>query len=181
VANLSYELPFGKKSKVWSSNSLLAINSTRCDHEFWIAFHSICGRRSDRDATSDNAARPNLISGISLKPPNGSTPNLWFNPLAFGPPVPGFRGTAGRNILSGPDFKSVDFSVVKEFKFSENRKLQFRAEVFNLLNRANFDLPANADDGEQLLPSALPALSRASIQPAGYSALTAMRERFSSP
>jgi hypothetical protein len=51
----------------------------------------------------------------------------------------------------------VDFSVVKDFKFSENRRLQFRAEVFNLLNRANFDLPANADDGEQLFTFSAPS------------------------
>jgi len=94
---------------------------------------------------------------MSLRPPKRQHAQPLVHPLAFGPPVPGFRGTAGRNILSGPDFKSVDFSVVKEFKFSENRKLQFRAEVFNLLNRANFDLPANADDGEQLFTFSAPS------------------------
>jgi len=158
VANLSYELPFGKKSKGlvkqlvtgYQLNTIVTMSSG-------LPFTVFVDGDPDRDATSDNASRPNLIAGMSLRPPNGSTPNLWFNPLAFGPPVPGFRGTAGRNILNGPDFKSVDFSVVKEFKFSENRKLQFRAEVFNLLNRANFDLPANADDGEQLFTFSAPS------------------------
>jgi hypothetical protein len=110
----------------------------------------------DRDATDDNAARPNLIPGVPLYP-DRRTPDLWFNPAAFSPPTPGFRGTAGRNILTGPDYKSVDFSLVKDFPIDERRKLQFRAEVFNLLNRANFDLPANADDGEQVFSFSSPS------------------------
>jgi len=158
VANLSYELPFGRKSKGWVKqlisgyqiNSIVTMSSG-------LPFTVFVDGDPDRDATSDNASRPNLISGVSLRPAGGSKPDLWFNPAAFGPPVPGFRGTAGRNILNGPDFKSVDFSVVKEFNFSEKRKLQFRAEVFNLLNRANFDLPSNADDGEQIFTFSAPS------------------------
>ena len=110
----------------------------------------------DRDATDDNAARPNLVPGVALYP-GQRTPDLWFNPSAFGPPTPGFRGTSGRNILTGPDYKTLDFALVKDFPFSEKRKLQFRAEVFNLLNRANFDLPANADDGEQVFAFSAPS------------------------
>jgi hypothetical protein len=37
---------------------------------------------------------------------------------------------------------------VRDFRIDESRSLQFRVETFNLLNRANFDLPGNSEDGE---------------------------------
>ena len=80
----------------------------------------------------------------------GRSPDLWFNLDALVPPQPGFRGTAGRNIVNGPTLKTLDFSVVKIFRINERFNLQFRAEAFNLFNRPNFDLPSNAQDGEQV-------------------------------
>jgi Carboxypeptidase regulatory-like domain/TonB-dependent Receptor Plug Domain/TonB dependent receptor len=51
------------------------------------------------------------------------------------------RGNAGRNILTGPGLANLDFSLVKNNQIAERFNLQFRAEVFNLLNRANFQVP----------------------------------------
>jgi hypothetical protein len=56
------------------------------------------------------------------------------------PPGWGKFGTMGRNIFRGPGFRNVDFSMSKEFKLSERFNMQFRAEVFNLLNHPNFDV-----------------------------------------
>lgn len=50
-------------------------------------------------------------------------------------------GTSGRNILSGPGFKEVDFSLMKRTQMSERFALQIRAQFFNLFNRSNFGLP----------------------------------------
>jgi hypothetical protein len=55
-------------------------------------------------------------------------------------------GNAGRNSLIGPGFEELDFSIIKNTyikKVSEIFNAQFRAEVFNLLNRPNFSLPSN--------------------------------------
>jgi hypothetical protein len=55
-------------------------------------------------------------------------------------------GNAGRNSLIGPGFEELDFSIIKNTyikKVSESFNTQFRAEVFNLLNRPNFSLPNN--------------------------------------
>ena len=41
----------------------------------------------------------------------------------------------------GPAFANWDFATLKNFKISESTHLQFRAELFNILNRANFSLP----------------------------------------
>ena len=41
----------------------------------------------------------------------------------------------------GPGFANVDVSLLKNFALAEGRQLQFRAEVFNVANHANFSLP----------------------------------------
>ena len=73
-------------------------------------------------------------------------PGKWFDPNAFLAPanVPsnfGFYGNVGRDTLIGPGLATWDFSAMKDTKIRERLTLQFRAEIFNLLNRANFNLP----------------------------------------
>ena len=61
------------------------------------------------------------------------------------------RGNAGRNILTGPGTTEVDFSVFKNNyirKISENFNIQFRAEMFNVLNHANFAPPVTPDNSD---------------------------------
>jgi hypothetical protein len=77
--------------------------------------------------------------------PNFGTPPQCFN----------LRGNAGRNILIGPGLSNLDFSLFKNNsikRISENFNVQFRAEVFNILNRANFDVPAQ-DTNTQIFDS----------------------------
>ena len=71
------------------------------------------------------------------------TPSQWFNPAAFlAPPAnSGFWGNASRDSLSGPGLATWDFSALKDTTLHERLTLQFRAELFNLLNRANFNTP----------------------------------------
>jgi Carboxypeptidase regulatory-like domain/TonB dependent receptor/TonB-dependent Receptor Plug Domain len=72
------------------------------------------------------------------------------NPVAV--PFPqcfNLRGNAGRNILIGPGTSNLDFSVLKNNpvkRISENFNVQFRAELFNVLNRANFAVPVTPDN-----------------------------------
>ena len=68
-------------------------------------------------------------------------PNEYFNPAAFVQPASGAYGNVGRNILQGPGLAELDLSAAKKFYLSERFNLQFRAELFNLLNRANFNTP----------------------------------------
>jgi len=75
------------------------------------------------------------------------TPTKWFNPSAFLAPANtapnlGFYGNLGRNTLIGPGLGTWDFSVLKDTRLREQLNLQFRAEIFNLLNRANFNQPS---------------------------------------
>jgi hypothetical protein len=52
-------------------------------------------------------------------------------------------GEAGRNLFRAPGIASVDISLNKYFRFSENQSLEFRTEVFNVFNRSNFGVPVN--------------------------------------
>ncbi|MBI4480569.1 MAG: TonB-dependent receptor [Acidobacteria bacterium] len=54
---------------------------------------------------------------------------------------PGHFGSAGRNTLSSPGIATLDFSIEKNFNVMENHRIQFRAEFFNLFNRANYNEP----------------------------------------
>jgi hypothetical protein len=74
-------------------------------------------------------------------------PGSWFNPCAFAEPaltqsgLPVF-GTAGRNILVGPAFSNLDFSLSRTIPLpTESRRLQIRGEFFNLTNHPNLDIP----------------------------------------
>ncbi len=82
--------------------------------------------------------RPNLARNAAL---NERTPERWFDTDAFTMPRFGAFGNAGRNILDGPGLQTINVSLLRDFTLGEGLALQFRAESFNLLNRANFDLP----------------------------------------
>jgi hypothetical protein len=61
------------------------------------------------------------------------------------PPAYGTEGDSGRNIFRGPAYYNVDMSVAKLWTFRERYSAQFRAEFFNLLNRADFPIPGTTD------------------------------------
>ena len=89
-----------------------------------------------------NPVRPFLHPNFSGPVVLGN-PSQWFNPAAFiaPPSASGFYGNVGRDTYIGPGLATWDFSVLKEIALRENLGLQFRAEIFNLLDRANFNTP----------------------------------------
>jgi hypothetical protein len=89
------------------------------------------------------ASRPDRIGKGTL--PNPS-PGMWFDVADF-PLVPDGSfafGNSGRNILDGPGRIEVNLSLDRNFLIRERNRIQFRWEVFNVLNHANFGIPANA-------------------------------------
>lgn len=149
LANATYDLPFrshGRLDRIiggWQLNTIVSLLSG-------VPFTPNINGDPDRDVSDYNTARPDLVPGVSLTPPGGPTPTMWFNPAAFAAPQPGFRGTAGRNILVGPNYRTVDVSAVKTIGITERQKLQLKLEGFNIFNRPNFALPANSRSGEQI-------------------------------
>jgi carboxypeptidase family protein len=89
---------------------------------------------------SRNVRRPSLIAGVN---PYLTIDRLTLNPAAFTTPAPGTFGDVPRNFLRGPNFQQFDLILNKRFKFSERTNLEFRTEVFNIFNRANFDIPGS--------------------------------------
>ena len=78
--------------------------------------------------------------GVAAGTPLG-TPDLYFDPCAFALPEAGFYGNLGRNTVIGPGLANFDFAVVKNIALKETKSVQFRAEAFNVFNRANFNRP----------------------------------------
>jgi hypothetical protein len=97
-----------------------------------------------------NPLRPDVVPGVSPILAGVSWPNPKFNTAAFAvnpnyDGTPGeFLGDTGRNYLRGPGFFQWDLSLMKNFPLTEKIKLQFRADLFNILNHPNF---ANPDAG----------------------------------
>jgi hypothetical protein len=85
------------------------------------------------------AQRPDQICDPNEDAPRNRTE--WFRTNCFALPAQFAFGSAPRNSVIGPDYVNVDFSLAKTWEIADARNLEFRWEVFNLLNRANFDLP----------------------------------------
>ena len=84
--------------------------------------------------------RPDSLRGPNL-PAAERTADRWFDTGAFALPAPFTFGNALRNSVIGPGFANLDFVVAKSWPLPGGRDIEFRWEVFNALNRANFDLP----------------------------------------
>ena len=82
--------------------------------------------------------RPDLVGNPELA---DSGPDQFFNPDAFRIPEPFQFGNSGRNTVVGPGLASLDLSLSKSFAMAEDGRIEFRAEVFNALNRSNLELP----------------------------------------
>jgi len=103
--------------------------------------------------------RPNLVVGQQLYLYGQGFPGgRAFNASAFAAPpidptfgLPSSQGNFGRNTLRGFGAYQWDFAVHRDFPIHESGKLQFRAEVFNVLNHPNFGQPV----GDLGLPGSL--------------------------
>jgi hypothetical protein len=166
--NGSWDLPFGAGRGVgsnwggamqqilggWTLNGILTLangnrQNVRLDFNW-----------SRSGQNSDVPDRPSLIPGGNNNPvlSDGRDPNKYFDGSQFeiilptdkrciDGPIPGcqgYFGTLARNTIERPGVATVDLSIQKNFNFYENRNVQFRAEFFNVANRANFGVPDSA-------------------------------------
>jgi hypothetical protein len=114
----------------------------------------------------NNPNNPLYIKPGCFTVPMAPNPTFWAAncdpaPPSFGGPLPAgdlrcfnLRGNVGRNTLVGPGLTNLDFSVVKNNnvrRISESFNVQFRAEFFNILNHANFNVPSLGDTNTNML------------------------------
>ncbi len=142
-----YDLPFGPgqqwlqsrngaMSKIvggWQLNSITTLLSG-------FPFTPLIGTNRSSNGDTRNPDRPDFNPNFTGSIITGN-PNRWYDPNAFLLPSVGTFGNVGRGVLRGPGLSNVDLSVNKDTRLNERFNLQFRAEFFNLLNRANFGVP----------------------------------------
>jgi len=90
-----------------------------------------------------NNRRPSVVGGVSPYLSNANDKRVFLNPAAFTIPAPGEFGNLGRWALHGPALSQFDLTLHKRLAFRENRSLEFRAEIYNILNHANFANPVS--------------------------------------
>ncbi|HEY4049926.1 MAG TPA: carboxypeptidase regulatory-like domain-containing protein [Acidobacteriaceae bacterium] len=149
VISIVYGLPFGRGKRFghglgnlgnaavsgWSVNSLVLLQGG-------FPFTPQLSYNPSNNGDTRNPVRPFVNPNFTGSAIIGK-PAQWFNPNAFlqPPPNSGFYGNLRRDTLTGPGLATWDFSAVKETALHERLTLQFRSEIFNLLNRANFNTP----------------------------------------
>jgi hypothetical protein len=115
------------------------------------------------------SSRPDLISNPNAGQPH--TANEWVSRAPFLQLNPqtqaGQFGNEGRNAVRGPGIEDADVSLFKYFNIDETRRVQFRAECFNLLNHPNFGLPVNDLESPafgQILQAGSPRLMQLAVK-----------------
>jgi hypothetical protein len=123
----------------WATNGIVVVRSG-------LPFSVVSG--IDNSLSGINQDRADVVGDPSLSGDRSKAQKLqqWFNTSAFTTNALGTFGSASRNMLRGPGFANIDFSVSRSFPVpfgpnAEAQKLQFRADFFNLLNHANFSNP----------------------------------------
>jgi hypothetical protein len=148
VIHGTYALPFGRGQQLrgsggvgralvsgWTANSIVTVQGG-------FPFTPQLSYNPSNNGDTRNPVRP-FVNPFFSGPVILGNPNQWFNPAAFlAPPnASGFYGNLGRDTLPGPGLATWDFSLLKEMPMGERTTWQFRAEFFNILNRANFNAP----------------------------------------
>jgi hypothetical protein len=149
-ANATFDLPFGPGQQIggatsglasflisgWQLNGIVVLSDG-------VGLSPLTGFNASQNGDVLNPDRPDLVAGADNSPVLGG-PDQYFDPTAFVPPTLGTLGDVARNSIRGPGFASVDFAVTKNTQLVGGDSpvdLQFRAEFFNIFNRANFGLP----------------------------------------
>ncbi len=141
--NLSavYSIPF--RNRIWGNWELSAIGTAQSGLPVNITVDRPNSAVPGLFSISGEE-RPNYVYGASLTPAGGSNANNWINSAAFAVPANQTFGNLGRNALRAPGITQIDMGLSKFIGITEKLNLRFRADLFNVLNRAQYGAP-NAD------------------------------------
>jgi len=152
VLSYQWSLPFLQRSHTWYGyafgnwqlNGIFTAMSGTPFTVFDSNDVSLQGQAPEISGFSSN--RPNLVGDPNSGP---RTAAEWFNVAAFQQIVPNPNspvqqfGDEGRNVVQGPGYVNWDLSAFKNIRLTESKELQFRGELFNVLNHTNFRLPVS--------------------------------------
>jgi hypothetical protein len=144
VTSVLYELPFGNGKSFLKEGVGAAILgdwqvSTIINKSSGFPRTAYVG--TDRSNTAGGQDRPNTTGIDPILPSDQQTIQRWFNTDAFVIQPAGTFGNAGRNTFFGPGITNVDASLIRNFRLTTSKALQFRLEAFNLLNAPIWDDP----------------------------------------
>ena len=155
VSSFSYPVPFRAGSKIlgavvngWTLDGIATFTAGQ-------PFTARLSTAVSRDLSSTLSERPDLGPGASQNPNQGTSAGCpgfpagtklggasnFYDPCSFSLPLAGTYGNLGRNTIIGPGVADVDVALEKTFKPSEKVNVTFKAEMFNIMNHANFGLP----------------------------------------
>jgi hypothetical protein len=137
TANSVYQLPMAR-NRWFGGWDLSGMFTSRTGRPFTVSVNRASAAVPSGQTQSQRA---NYVGGDPYAANRG--PGLWLNPAAFAVPAAGTFGTAGRNGFRGPGLWQMDLGLAKRFRFSERIGADFRAEAFNLFNRAQFGEPVS--------------------------------------
>jgi hypothetical protein len=145
TAAFNYELPQLSSSPLrllvggWQTNGIVTLQSGAPFNVTTGVDNSFSGIGQDRVDLIGNPYLPDDRT-------RGEKIAAWFDRAAFRDNAPGTFGTLGRNRMRGPGLATFDASIFKAFPmpWSEEHKMEFRAEGFNVLNRVNLNNPVSA-------------------------------------
>ena len=140
-----YQLPFGKGRQFgakwkpvvnallggWNSTGIFTANDGT-------PISPVISTSIDYSQTAGFEDRPNVVG--KLKGAH-CLPGTFFNTCALALPTPGTFGDESRNIIAGPSYVNFDFGLRKEVLLRERYNIDFRAEMFNVLNHPTFLAP----------------------------------------
>jgi outer membrane receptor protein involved in Fe transport len=141
--NATWEIPTGSSlpavahaiASGWQLSSILTVRSG-------IPFTPQLGFDRARALPRSGGAgqTPDLVASCSLNPVLGGV-DTYFDPNCFALPAAGTFGNVPRNTIIGPGFASWDMAFFKNITLAGGRRIQLRAEGFNITNHANLGLP----------------------------------------
>jgi hypothetical protein len=147
-----YELPIGRNRR-WGKNLNPVLNAVIGNWQMGniVQLHGgfpLTIFADDASGTNSRGSRANCLAPphvLGRKPAFSSGQFIgfqWFDPASYGPAAPGTFGTCGVGTVRGPGLRTADLSVQKGFPVSESKKLEFRAEFFNVTNTPIFNSPS---------------------------------------
>jgi len=144
VTSFIAELPFGEGRKFtpkglagallndWSMNGILTLSSGL---PFTVS-------AADRALTGQGRNQRADCVGDPVPPGFSPTLDKWFDTSAFAVPAQYTYGSCGYNTMRGPGFKTMNLSLFRSIPLPGDRRIELRAETFNLFNWVNYGLPA---------------------------------------